>query len=190
MHATVEAKQHAESLGAMNAQLRAESAPAPVVPVTNMNVGGARTSSAAVATLANAAAQPHDSSKARSMLVPQCVATMFAHPASSSMLQWPNLTALPTQPQSVAQILLMHVPYSVGILTASAAPHACVAAADSALQDVAFTIGVTLRAALTGVITARAVLEQLIAALPAAVTAASRERRRTCLLYTSDAADE
>lgn len=176
MHAAIEAKQHAHSLGAMNAQLRADSVALPAAPMGDMHAGGARTNDDAGATLANAAAVPHDSRK------PQCVATMCAQHVGNTMLHWPNLTTLPKQRQSVAQVLLMHAPHSVGILTASAAPHttphAFGTAADSALQDVSCTVGVTLRAALTGAATAHTVLEQLVAALPAAVAAASKERHR------------
>jgi hypothetical protein len=185
MHAAIEAQQHAESLGKINAQLRADSAAAPSAPIGNMHGTAAKTSSndAAASTFPNAAAaHPHDARTSVNLLPPQCVATLFAQHTGSTMQHWPHLTTLPKQRQSVAQVLLIHAPHSVGILTASAAsqgtPHSSATSADSTLQDVSCTVGVTLRAALTGSATAHAVLEQLVAALPSAVAVASKKQQR------------
>lgn len=159
-HAAMEAKQHAESLGAMNAQLHADSA----APMGDMH-GGAQT-------LAHPTAPPHRSQATFS--------SQYAAPQPGSSTRWPKLNSRrPQQRQSLAQVLLMHAPYSVGILTPPHTQHACTTEPDSALQEVSCTVGVILRAALTGSATSHAVLEQLVATLPAAVSAASKTAHRS-----------
>jgi hypothetical protein len=174
MNAAKTAQQHAESLGKINAQLMADSAAATAnaASMGNMRATGAKPSNDTT----TAAATPTATHISRNLPSSQCFATLFAG-NGNGMRQWPNMTVLPKQRQSLAQVLLMHTPHAVGVLTASATSPGTASGTspDSELQDTSYRISVTLRAALTGSVTAAAVLEQLVAVLPSAVSAASKK---------------